>query len=86
MTAGNFCIVTDIVTFLRPRWTGFLSECIYLNNMHEVKRLKPTKSEIFMKMSLKIFCSASIIARDLFRVARTFCAATTCKTPQGRAF
>ena len=62
------------VFFLRPRWTGFLSECIYLNNMHEVKRLKPTKSEIFVKMSLKIFCSASIIARDLFRVARTFCA------------
>ena len=63
----------DKLKGLRPRWTGFLSECIYVNNMHEVRRVKPTISEIFMKMSLKIFCSASIIARDLYRVARTFC-------------
>ena len=51
-------------SYLRPRWTVFLSECIYLKIMHEVGRLKPRIGEIFMKMSLDILCSASIIARD----------------------
>ena len=33
---------------------GFLSICIYVKNMHEVRRLKPTICEIFTKMPKNI--------------------------------
>ena len=69
----SYILGLAIKTPLRPWWTGFLSECIYVNNIHEVRRLKPTISKILMEMSPKIFGHALIIARDLYRVARTFC-------------
>ena len=43
---------------LRSQGIRLSSVGIYVKNMHEVRRLKLTICEIFMKMSLKIFCSA----------------------------
>ena len=58
---------------LRSHGIEFSSLCIYVKNVHKVRRLNPTICEIFMKMSLKIFCSASIIARGLYH-HKPFCA------------